>query len=823
MAETSKPRGFTRRNFIKGAAVLGAAGTLVGCAPKADDKEPVEPVAAESPDEIYSGVCRGNCFSGCFLNVHVRDGQVVRTTARDLPDTSYNRICTKGLTHTHRIYSAKRLQYPMKRVGERGSGEFERISWDEAMDTIVQKWKEYTGEYGPSAFGVYTGSGSYGIMSGSQTYGCAMQRFINATGASFINFNVDLAGLTMSGITSSGVSGGVSASNPDDLKNADYVFVASNAEVSQPHLMHFIWEAMDQGTKFIVMDPRFTYLAGRAYKYVPVNPSTDAALDVAILKVIFDKGWENKEFMKQYSTMPFLVKDEDGQYLTTADLDVSLAPEDAKECVLTEDGQILPWDAAASFALGGRTTTENGIAVTTVYDLLQARLAEYDTQELSRICGISMDDIEELADIWANGGKVAEISAPGRTHYTNGGAMAGGSSTLQIVCGQIGESGRGPVCGTSSGAIFDMAGASLMLDESVPGGAFGFHQFMGHGLDVTVMDKVMDENRFGDTEVHLKGMFLANVNPLVAAADHSFMIDWFNKVEFIAMMDMNMNETARYADILLPAAHWFEIEDIFNSFASHPYALFQEKAIEPPFEARSDYDVIKELAEALGVGEYFDMTPEEYMDFVMNTDAAKSSGISYASLKENKAMLVLSDDEFVFADNRTFGTPYNRVTAYLPERVPMGNSGQEFDPDLYRMVFYKPADEVDPDNPNKEKFPYILISPHSRFRTHSQWWDVEPLKELDEGVLWIRINNEDAGKLGIADGDKVKVYNDRGYLVGRAAITAGLMPGNVSMDGCWEDSEVEDGAVNALTGHHSDPFVRDTAFYDVIVAIEKVA
>ncbi len=90
-------------------------------------------------------------------------------------------------------------------------------------------------------------------------------------------------------------------------------------------------------------------------------------------------------------------------------------------------------------------------------------------------------------------------------------------------------------------------------------------------------------------------------------------------------------------------------------------------------------------------------------------------------------------------------------------------------------------------------------------------------------MLWIRINNEDAGKLGIADGDKVKVYNDRGYLVGRAAITAGLMPGNVSMDGCWEDSEVEDGAVNALTGHHSDPFVRDTAFYDVIVAIEKVA
>ena len=120
-------RGFTRRSFIKGAAALTAAGALVGCAPQTKNLE--ESSKKEAPEEqIYSGVCRGNCAGCCFLNVHVRDGQVVRTTARDLPNPQYNRICPKGLTHAERIYGAQRIKYPMRRVGERGSGEFERIS-----------------------------------------------------------------------------------------------------------------------------------------------------------------------------------------------------------------------------------------------------------------------------------------------------------------------------------------------------------------------------------------------------------------------------------------------------------------------------------------------------------------------------------------------------------------------------------------------------------------------------------------------------------------------------------------------------------------------
>ena len=97
MSESKTVARFSRRSFIKGAAALTATGALAGCAPVADNLSETggDAAPAVAPDEIFSGVCRGNCGGGCFLNVHVRDGQVVRTSARDMPDTQYNRICTK--------------------------------------------------------------------------------------------------------------------------------------------------------------------------------------------------------------------------------------------------------------------------------------------------------------------------------------------------------------------------------------------------------------------------------------------------------------------------------------------------------------------------------------------------------------------------------------------------------------------------------------------------------------------------------------------------------------------------------------------------------
>ena len=210
-------RGFTRRSFIKGAAALTAAGALVGCAPQTKNLE--ESSKKEAPEEqIYSGVCRGNCAGCCFLNVHVRDGQVVRTTARDLPNPQYNRICPKGLTHAERIYGAQRIKYPMRRVGERGSGEFERISWDEALSEVSSKWKAYTDEFGPSAMAMYTGSGNYAIFSGEGLGGFSA-RFKNVVGCAQIPMAVDAAPARIAGIAT-GNSAYTLNNEPADFLNS---------------------------------------------------------------------------------------------------------------------------------------------------------------------------------------------------------------------------------------------------------------------------------------------------------------------------------------------------------------------------------------------------------------------------------------------------------------------------------------------------------------------------------------------------------------------------------------------------------------------------
>ena len=356
MAETSKPRGFTRRNFIKGAAVLGAAGTLVGCAPKADDKEPVEPVAAESPDEIYSGVCRGNCGGGCFLNVHVRDGQVVRTSARDMPNTQYNRICSKGLTHVGRMYGANRVLYPMKRVGERGSNDFERISWDEALSTIAEKWQGYIDEYGPSAIMFFLGSGNYAALSGSCNGAGAYQRFVNALGCSYCSLDVDAA----VGFGSQRATGGIDLGNElTDRKNAKtQVIWGNNPTISLMHTMHFFMEAKENGTKYIVIDPVYNANAAKADWWIPVKAGTDGALALGVLNVLIENGWIEKDTFCNRTNAGLLIK-EDGMFLRMSDLGIEPAQGDPDP--LTGEPTVVDppavWDESAGAAVAFSETT----------------------------------------------------------------------------------------------------------------------------------------------------------------------------------------------------------------------------------------------------------------------------------------------------------------------------------------------------------------------------------------------------------------------------------------------------------------------------------
>jgi len=167
-----------RRTFLEGTAAVGAGAVVashVGLAAGTPKKPVVKALTASSPgltdlvrvkEQVFNDVCSNNCWQGCFVEAHVRDGRLTKTAMKPLPDSRYNRICLRGLSHAQWISSPARLKFPMKRVGQRGSGKWQRITWDEATSTIADSMKSIRERFGSSAFGFMSGSGNYGSVAG---------------------------------------------------------------------------------------------------------------------------------------------------------------------------------------------------------------------------------------------------------------------------------------------------------------------------------------------------------------------------------------------------------------------------------------------------------------------------------------------------------------------------------------------------------------------------------------------------------------------------------------------------------------------------------
>lgn len=809
----------SRRDFLKvsGATIGAVAGmTMV------PSNSPVlksltvagpESIAASKEEKIFSGACRGNCASGCFLNIHVRDGKVVQTSMRDMPDTQYNRICVKGLTHMQRIYHPNRLKYPMKRVGERGEGKFERITWEEAISTIADKWMGYEKEFGKESFAIAWGSGSYGALSG-QAIGCPTNRLLNAAGCANIQMTVDAAhGYAAGNAVGWGLN--FTLNEPKDLHNAKTIICwGSNPVISQPHLMHFIMEAKENGTKFIVIDPIHNITATKADIFVPVRPGTDGALALTMMNIVVREGWTDQEFLKKSTVAPFLIKESDGMYLRLSDTKTLAEGEKDEILVRDADGNLgLPAEITDPVIEG--TFNINGTKVTTAYSRLLERIAEYPPEKAAEICNISIEQIEEISRIYATNGPATIYQYFGIDHYINAHYNIWAMYALAMITGNMAKPGAG--CGMGEVLPFFANIVGTLYPEGATGPSIT--------LPMTEMHTVMDEKKWGTKEFALKGAFFTHMNHLGNAAQRQTTIEWMKKLDFIAVADMNMNETARYADILLPVAHWFEVKDIFACYGTHPYMLWQEQAIEPLYECKSDFDITKLLAETIGLGKHFEFSEEEYMDLWLDTDFARSMGLTREALEQAKAIKCLPGENFVFSEGGVFGTATGRAQFYNETPAPNSNYDarfydKKFDLELERMPTWVPPYEAWHENPLHKKYPFILISEHVKFRTHSQWWDVPTLLELDPEPL-LKINSEDAAKYDIRTGDHVRVFNDRGYVVLKAAIDEGIQPGVLTAPKGWEQQQFIDGHFSDLTTNITNVICANSGFFDVLVGIKK--
>lgn len=815
MSETKSPLGgLTRRGFLKttGAvtAVAAVAGTGAALAPMPAN---AEGGSSADGEQTFRSACRGNCGSRCPLEVTVREGKVVKARPMDMPgeDAVRKRFCVKGFSQPQRVYDTDRLKYPMKRVGERGAGEWERISWDEAVSTIAEKMGAAIKDYGGTSVAVWSSYGSYGVLNGAMAgyMSVAYGRFITAVGGSVLGAGADTAQQHEQSTLL-----GISGNDFVDAANAKTIISwGGNPAEAYVHAWQFVCDAREKGAKLITIDPQFTASAMHSDVYVPVRPGTDGALMLAMANHIIENGLMDEEFMRSSTVSPFLVK-EDGTYLHMSDLGTPATegPVDPRTGKPTVIDPVAVWDEAAGApatadavqkpAIEGSFEVQ-GFAVKPVYQVVMESISEYTVERAADICDLPKEQIEELARVYATEGPVYVMTFQGLGHHANSHHNFKNLAFLAALTGNAGKPGAS-ICGSPSTGMVGYNVKAYML--GTPGASFcGMY-----------LPKVMEEKKWAGQDLEIRVLWCCNGNMLSCESGRQDLIDAVKKIDFVVCADVNMTDTAQWADILLPVPHSFEVQD-FDPVCSVPYPTFTQKALDPLYECKTDLEIMRLVTAKMGM-DIYPKSDDDFLKEVIDTEANVKQGCTFEELKTGKLVRDAS-----YTDSRMvpkFGSAEaQRLKYYLEKPTPRNNFGQKI-ADCERLPYYEHANEAYEENPLRDKYPLFGCSEHSKYHVHSQLAYTPVMRELEPEPL-LKVNATDAAERGIQQGDYVRVYNDHGYAVLKARVTEGIKPGVVSIPHGFQASQFVEGHTQDLTNVHMNDFCSNSAFYDFLCEVEK--
>ena len=751
-------------------------------------------MTSEATTKLIRTVCPAHCgIDACGILAHVKDGRVVKVEPAEFPDPKYRRICLRGLSSLDITYHKDRLRYPMKRTGKRGEGKFERIAWDEALDTIAEKFKAIAAEHGWPAIGWVLG----GPGAGTTKFG-AYLRLASLTQSTRVSaWGYGDAGLPCGSRVIFGTQfpyallfGGLLAgkAKPDMV-----VVWGANPGESQPlNLMRPIMDAKANGARLAVIDPRFTVTASKADAYLGVRPGTDSALALGLMHVIFQREMHDAPFIIRHSTGPYLVRSDTGKYLRGKDLG------------LDEEQAYVVWDTVGDRpaqcraegvvpAIGG-TYTVNGIACKTAFELLKELCDTYTPQKTSEITGVAPDLIVNLAARIGSSRETTFVTHMGFTRTYHGDVSLRALGTVATVTGNVMARFKGGYLP----AVLNWKPFLKAVPDKPSYSRMGILQ---------LYDAIISGNPYP-----VKAVWFSFINFLNQCA-HSNKIEKevFANLDFIVDTELFMTPTARYADILLPVCSYLEFSDLVPH--PYPYVQYQQKAMEPLYESRSDVNIAAGLAERLGFAEYFSGGEDGFVDLLLDSKDPSVEGITREQLMQG-AMPVTAIPEMDQAFDIPFSTPSGKIEIYSEGLVEDGQA----------LPFQ--LDPLESPVPGKKtRYPLAFIQGHSRFRTHSMFANVDALLELNPEPI-VEINPRDAKERGICDGDQVVVYNDRARTKLKAAVSEGVSPGVVNiMQGWWIDQFAE-GSVNHLTHDVINPvqekvYEPNMHMNDVAVEIEK--
>ena len=695
---------------------------------------PLDRSAKQAPGHtIVRGACPHDCPDTCALHVTVAEGRAIKIEGDPDHPTTRGVLCTKVARYLERTYSEKRVLHPLRRVGAKGEGRFERIGWDEALDTIASRFKEIAeSSDGPEAILPYSYAGTMGLLQ----YGSMDRRFFHKLGASLLDRTIcATAG-------KAGYAATIGASIGTDLEqfeNARLILIwGSNPVVSNLHLWSRVQEAKRRGAKLIAIDPYRSQTAEKCHEHLALMPGTDAALALGIMHVLIAEDLIDRDYIDRYT-------------------------------------------------LG--------------FDALKQRVRDYPPSLVASLTGLQEAQITALArDYGTIGPAVIRLNYGMQRHA--GGGMA--IRTVACLPGLVGAWRH-----AAGGALLSSSGTYPINTAALERPELSWNSPRTINMS-TIGDALLEAD-----DPPIRALFVYNSNPVAVAPDSGKVVAGFAREDlFCVVHDVFLTDTADYADIVLPATTQLEHLDVHSSYG-HLYALANNPAIAPLGDAKPNTEVFRLLAARMGFDEpCFAESDESMAANAFVASHPRMTGIDWTTLKtQGWQRLNVPSPYAPFAEGN-FPTPSGKCEFYSESLRLQG-----LDP---LPTYTPPRESVASDPALARRFPLAMLSPPARNALNSSFGGLPVFLETEK-TPWLDIDVEDAAARGIGDGDKVRVYNDRGAFVVTARITDRTRPGVVVAPSIWWRKLSPDGTnANMVTGQALTDMGRAATFYDVLVEVARV-
>jgi assimilatory nitrate reductase catalytic subunit len=671
------------------------------------------------------------CFCGmqCGIKLLVKDNHVVGFEPWEEFPFNEGRLCPKGIQRYLQNDHPDRLLHPLIRVQGKG---FEELGWDAAMEKVISEIQKIQKNHGPDSFAMLSGVS----LSNEKSY--LVGKFARvALKTKNLDYNGRLCMVSAGAGNKKAFGLDRASNNYSDLAHAEVIMICgTNVSETFPTLTHWIWQARDNGAKLIVVDPRLTPIARTADLHLPVRPGRDSALYGAILHQLIKNDWLDHEFIQQYTT----------------DF------EKAKEAV-----------------------------------------ASYDLEWAEEVTGVSKEKILQTARWWGPAKTSFLLHARGIEHQSKGVENVLSCINLVLATGRIGK----PYCGyaTITGQGNGQGGREHGHKcDQLPGNrdienpehrkyissVWGIDEKDLPGKGLTAYE-IFEAIHRGE----IKGLLSICFNPLVSLPNNNMIREALEKLDYYIVIDFFMNETSRHADMILPGSLQEEEEGTVTTAEGRVIRI--RKAVNPPGNARSDTEILLEIANRLGAGKFFNYQNAEDI-FTELRHASKGGTADYYGITYKK----IEDQMGVFwpcPSEDHPGTP--RLWEDRKFKTPDGKAH------FHGISYRDPEEVVD------EVYPVILTTGRvvSQYLSGTQTRRIGKLvQQYPEPLL--EIHPLMAKRFGIRDRELVRVSTRRGSAEYPALLVETIREDTVFVPYHWPGKK----SVNQLTSGHLDPISKIPEF-----------